>query len=167
MASINCKVGISIPFMGDPSTQRGLVMKQFNGVWDTGATNSVITKEVAEVLQLKPTGQTEIHTANGACIKNTYLVNIFLPSNVVLPHVRVTEGELGGIQMLIGMDVITIGDFSITNFEDKTTMSFRLPSCGEVDFVPEADEKNEKDLLIGMNRHQKRAYETQKRKHKK
>lgn len=163
LASIICEVGVSVP-SGDPSTHKAQDIKTFQGVWDTGATGSVITRKVADALQLKPTGQTEVHTANGACVKNTYLINIFLPSSVVIPNVRATEGELSGIDMLIGMDVITIGDFSITNYQGKTTMSFRIPSCEEVDYVPQANEDNEREIIAGMNRHDRRAYEANKRK---
>lgn len=33
------------------------------------------------------------------------------------------------------MDIIGIGDFSITNFNQKTCMSFRIPSLHEIDYV--------------------------------
>ena len=36
--------------------------------------------------------------------------------------------------MLIGMDIITLGDFAITNLNGQTVMSFRLPSSGRIDF---------------------------------
>lgn len=35
------------------------------------------------------------------------------------------------------MDIITYGDFSITNYNGRTTFSFRIPSVNEVDFVSE------------------------------
>jgi hypothetical protein len=36
---------------------------------------------------------------------------------------------------IIGMDVIGLGDFSITNVGRKSVISFRLPSCEEIDYV--------------------------------
>ncbi|MBI3139488.1 MAG: SEC-C domain-containing protein [Sphingobacteriales bacterium] len=33
------------------------------------------------------------------------------------------------------MDIITLGDFSITNHNGDTCMSFRLPSSHEIDYV--------------------------------
>ncbi len=33
------------------------------------------------------------------------------------------------------MDIIALGDFSITNHEGVTCMSFRYPSCHELDYV--------------------------------
>ena len=68
---------------------------------------------------------------------DTYSVNIFLPNFVAIPAVRVSLGTIGGsdIDVLLGMDIITIGDFAITNQEKKTTFSFRFPSLEKIDFV--------------------------------
>lgn len=52
--------------------------------------------------------------------------------------VKVTEGVLSGFDLLIGMDIITTGDFSITNVGGKTIFSFRVPSIKELDYVKES-----------------------------
>jgi hypothetical protein len=39
--------------------------------------------------------------------------------------------------VLIGMDVIGSGDLAITNHNGKTTFTFRVPPCEEIDFVAE------------------------------
>jgi hypothetical protein len=44
----------------------------------------------------------------------------------------------GGFEAIIGMDIITQGDFSITNVGGETCMSFRTPSIRRVDYVAEA-----------------------------
>lgn len=119
---------------------RGL--KKFQGVWDTGATNSVITAQVVSTLSLKPTGQTEIHTANKSVPDaNTYLVD-FVLGNVLMQNVEVVEGSMQGLDVLIGMDIITLGDFAITNKDKRTVMSFRVPSMKEIDFIPETNDHN-------------------------
>ena len=41
----------------------------------------------------------------------------------------------GSIGFLIGMDVISLGDFSLSNHEGKTTLSFRVPSMGGMDYT--------------------------------
>lgn len=33
-----------------------------------------------------------------------------------------------------------MGDFSITNFEEKSTVSFRIPSVKTIDYIQEADD---------------------------
>lgn len=104
-------------------------------VWDTGATNSVISPRLAKVLKLLPTGMVPVNDASGQKMSNTYMVNVMLPNNVGIPFLQVTEGILAGFDMLIGMDIISQGDFSITCPKGKTVFSFQLPSTHEVDYV--------------------------------
>ena len=115
-------------------------ISEFVGIWDTGATGTVITKNVVDRLLLKPIGKTRVYHADGNSIVNVYAINLFLPNKVAFPFVRVTEGNLNGADLLIGMDIITMGDFSVTNTEANTTFSFRIPSIKEVDFVKEQEE---------------------------
>ena len=103
-------------------------------LWDTGATNTVITQRVAQSLGLKQTGVALVHHAAGQSFKPKYIVNIMLPNNVGIPFVEVTEGDLMGEDVLIGMDIITKGDFAITNVGGKTTFSFRIPSVETIDY---------------------------------
>lgn len=106
-------------------------------LWDTGATNSVVTPSTAKSLGLKPISVAHVNHAGGTSLANVYLVDIYLPNNVRIPGVRVTEcsekaGEFG---VIIGMDVISLGDFTISNANGKTTMSFRIPSMERIDYV--------------------------------
>lgn len=110
-------------------------ISQFVGLWDTGATGTVISKSVVEKLNLKPIGKLKVFHANGESIVNVYAINLFLPNQVGFQFVKVTEGIISGFDLLTGMDIITTGDFSITNVGGKTTFLFRVPSVKEVDFV--------------------------------
>lgn len=162
LRAIVSQVGISLPFTGDPKLQTNLSIVKFSGVWDTGATGSVITKKVVDALKLKPTGQKEVHTASGTEVKNTYLVNIALPMNVMVQGVTVTEGNLISIDVLIGMDIITLGDFAITNLDGRTVMSFQMPSSERIDYV----ERIDGERMQNMNREERRKFEAMKRKGK-
>ena len=113
-------------------------LEKFTAIWDTGATNSVITQRVVDVCGLKPTGMTQVHGIHGPESAETFLVHIQLPNNVEFLYVKVTRGKLISADMLIGMDIITVGDFSITNVGKKTIFSFRVPSLKAVDFVKES-----------------------------
>jgi len=110
---------------------------QFLGLWDTGATSTVISKAVVHKLGLKAMGMSKVLHANGESIVNNYVINLFLPNQVAFQFVRVTEGVLSGFDLLIGMDIITACDFSITNVGGNTTFSFRVPSIREVDYLNE------------------------------
>jgi len=118
--------------------------KPFVCIWDTGATNSVITKKVVDDLGLVATGKARVQGLGQGTTVNefevdTYTVNIFLPNHVALTGVPVSLGNIGGgdTDVLLGMDIITTGDFAITNHEDKTTLTFRIPSLKKIDFVEE------------------------------
>ena len=112
--------------------------KMWSAIWDTGATKSCITKRIVDDLKLIPVGRTTIGTANGLTIADTYFVNIGLPNGIIVPNVLVSCADLGkDIDVLIGMDIITLGDFSITNLNGRTSFSFRIPSVAEVDFIAE------------------------------
>jgi predicted aspartyl protease len=109
--------------------------KEFKAIWDTGATLSVIRPEVAEALSLKSVSTMWISTPTDERARSSvYLVNIYLPNQVKVIDVQVAEGIPAGCDMLIGMDIITLGDFAVTNFDGHTTFSFRMPSLAEIDF---------------------------------
>ncbi len=46
------------------------------------------------------------------------------------------DSEIGkqGIDVLIGMDIISNGDFAVSNYDGKTYFSFRLPSQEHVEY---------------------------------
>ena len=120
----------------DPAaTQDHPVLKKFKAIWDTGATGSCISERVATECGLVPIGVSENSTAGGILLSNRYLVNIYLPNRVAFQEHPVSEVRLLGADVLIGMDVIGLGDFVVTNFEGKTTMCFRYPSIEKIDFL--------------------------------
>ena len=110
--------------------------KRFVGLWDTGANTTSIGLNVAEQLGLQPSGQSEMSHAGGTSLVNTFLIDLILPNKVKITQVGVTESKLShGIDLLIGMDIITFGDFAVTNFNNKTCFFFRMPSKEKIDFV--------------------------------
>lgn len=130
----DCGVCIAYnPMSGNPHPN----IHNYKALWDTGATNTVISKNVINALALKPIGQTKVFHAKGDAISNVYAINLFLPNQVAFSFVKVTEGDLNGFDILIGMDIITAGDFSVTNVGGKTTFSFRIPSSKEIDYMQE------------------------------
>lgn len=106
------------------------------GIWDTGASGSVITQEVVDYLKLQPTGVARVNTASESdVLTSVYDIEIHFSNNLIINIPRATLGKISqGIGCLIGMDVITLGDFSITNMNSKTCMSFRYPSLHEIDY---------------------------------
>lgn len=114
-------------------------LKKYRAIWDTGATNTVITQNVVDECGLKPIGMLKVHTASGESTTLAYLIGIILPNSVGFNNVRVSLGSIaGGADILIGMDIINTGDFAVTNKDGKTAFSFRVPSVECIDFVQQA-----------------------------
>lgn len=134
------KITISAPF--DPAKGQAQPAKGgvYAGIWDTGAMRSVITQKVVDDGNLQPVGITNVYTAGGMRQSPIYLVSVCLPNNVWFNEVTTTLGEIvDNVDVLIGMDIIGMGDFAITHFDDKTTFTFRCPSTGHLDFVQQID----------------------------
>ncbi|WP_461257550.1 retropepsin-like aspartic protease, partial [Treponema sp. R80B11-R83G3] len=107
-----------------------------NAIWDTGASRSLITPKIATQLDLKPISKTLMATPSDKNIQsNVYLINVHLPNRATIVGVQALEGTPNSCDMLIGMDVISLGDFAVTNFNSKTMFSFRTPSMAEIDFT--------------------------------
>jgi predicted aspartyl protease len=128
------KAGIAHHFLAGPVPN--IPFHECKAIWDTGASATVITNRAVAAAGLKPVSMTMTRGVHGEKMANVYLASLRLPNNVVFNALRVTEGDLGpDVDVLIGMDVISMGDFSVTNLQGKTTFSFRLPSMQRVDFT--------------------------------
>ena len=112
--------------------------KEFFAVWDTGATSSAIAQATASKLSLRQTGWKTIDGVTGNAECKTYLIALSLPNGILIPELEVTdcEGNIG-CDVIIGMDVIGLGDFVICNKGGRTTFSFRTPSMESIDFTGE------------------------------
>ena len=113
-------------------------------LWDTGATNTCISEDVVRDLSMIPTGKKNMHTASEIKEFNTYLLDVVLTNNVVVQDIEVCDSDIGkqGLGMLIGMDIILLGDFAISNYNNKTTFTFRTPSKEKIDFVKQINIEN-------------------------
>lgn len=136
----------------DPAEFPQVPDRVFEGraLWDTGATNSLITSAVVAQLGLVATGRVNVSHAAGISEANTYVVSLMLQNNVLVGGITAVETHdgVGDFGVIIGMDIITLGDFSITNLGGKTWMTFRQPSRSHVDYV---DEYN-REWFSGTNR---------------
>lgn len=114
-----------------------------SGLWDTGATMSLITPQVVNRLKLSPVGTATLSHVAGSGICNTYMINLRLPNGVLVGGVVAAEGVLGNdAEAIIGMDVINQSDFAITNVDGQSRMSFRHPSLAIIDYVADANQIN-------------------------
>ena len=110
--------------------------KEFVAAWDTGAVSTAVTKAIVSKLSLRQNGWKTIEGVTGSAICNTYLIALSLPNGILIPELEVAdcEGNIG-CDVLIGMDVIGMGDFAVCNKDGRTTFSFRTPSIEAIDFT--------------------------------
>lgn len=121
---------------------------EFKSVWDTGATSTVITKHVVTQCLLKPIGMAQIHSVDASKLAYTYFIDITLPNNLEFRNIKVIETEqLGNDEdVLIGMDIISEGDFAVSTYQGRTSFTFRTPSIERIDFLsPEDRPKSSSD----------------------
>lgn len=126
--------------------------KDYKALWDTGATNCVITPKVVQELGLVPAGVSQNRHAGGVSNANIYYIDICLPNNIVIPQVRVSEcaDQAGRFDLIIGMDIISLGDFSISGQGNRRMVSFCMPSTFQLDYVQIANDMNAK-LIASQN----------------
>ena len=104
-----------------------------NAAWDTGSENTIISPELAEALELRPIGHTDVVGIGGSHKVAIYEVAIGLPNGHLYHRYKVLCDEIIDYEVLFGMDIITETDFLITNKDGKTTFQFRTPSEGGVE----------------------------------
>jgi predicted aspartyl protease len=129
------------PFVGPAPV--GVQGRQYQALYDTGATHSTISPKVVQDLTLQSIGATSVGVGGGNLTTTSHLVNITLPNNSMFTMVRVAQVEVpSGEDVIIGMDILGLGDFAVTHFGGKTTFSFCVPSRKDIDFVAEVDAYN-------------------------
>lgn len=97
-------------------------------MWDTGATNSLISQDVVDKLGLKPYGKSLVSDNTTVEERDTYMVHIVLPTGNTALNVECMLTMSDDYDVVIGMDIITQGDFVLTNAGCKSVFSFRRPS---------------------------------------
>jgi hypothetical protein len=145
----------------DPAIPPYPTPTEFSAIWDTGATNSVVTQTAIDACGLKQIGVAQVQGVGGTTTEPTYLVSIRLPNGVAFNPVTVTRGILGhGSNVLIGMDIITMGDFVITNKNGSTIFSFCVPSLRRTDYVEEHDANLHNEQHFGGGKKRQKRHKT-------
>lgn len=101
--------------------------------WDTGATQSCITERLAKLLGLSKSEKQKTIFFDGNMVeRSTYEVLIKIGDYWINPLVvEINENDRFGF--IVGMDVISLGDFTVSTFDSMTTFCFRMPSKGHIE----------------------------------
>ena len=130
---ITCSVGLAAYTPNNVD----LRFENFTALWDTGAEKTVVTTKLAQELSLTPIGQSVLRGVNSEKICLVYVLKIRLPNGTILTCSAIGADDIAGTDILIGMDIISEGDFAISSDKnDDMHMSFALPSQKKkIDFV--------------------------------
>lgn len=107
---------------------------QLDGKWDTGAYMSCIPWSVVKALRLEPRGIENTHgTFDEVRAQNTYIVDLTITSGYTFKDLRVIglPEDNPTDYALIGMDIISQGDFLISGYGGGM-FSFRVPSTKSI-----------------------------------
>lgn len=109
--------------------------KEVSAKWDTGSNVTLISSKLAEELELIQKDVVKTTFIGGEINVKIYLVNLELPNKIIAYNLEIYDwpNSANGIDILIGMDIIKQGDFTISNFEGKTKFGFRHPSSEHLD----------------------------------
>lgn len=103
-------------------------------LWDTGANATVISQELVNTLHLVPQRKVKANGALGESqFVDEYKINIFLSSEMGFCDLPVAVSDIGKnliggerIDVLIGMDIIGSGNFTIKNIDGNTMFTFEI-----------------------------------------
>ncbi len=107
--------------------ERLIKLPKLNCLFDTGSNHSLINIQAIKTLQLVPSSDTNtLVTPNAVSKSRTYKTDIFFPGELIFTNI--TVGEMNSlIDMIIGTDVIRLGDFRLEHQNDKYILSFSGP----------------------------------------
>jgi len=116
-------------------------------LWDTGATLTFIKPRIRDQLKLRMfrTGSSISIAGVGGLVKADFTVlSIFLASNFEIEYCPAYVVDFPvNFDMVIGMDIINMGDFAVCNSENKTSFSFVVPPLpNRINFADKADVLN-------------------------
>ena len=102
-------------------------------VWDTGATNTIISPSIVTALGLKPYKKSLIEGVGGTMDSSVYKITIYTDNGIEFKSINALCGDIGDYDLIIGMDIIMQGDFVISNKDGATWFSFRYPSTEHIE----------------------------------
>ena len=105
-------------------------------VWDTGATNTLISSQVVDALELVPLEESLVEGVGGIVKSLVYEISLYLANDIVFKNVKALCSDIGDYDLVVGMDIIAQGDFVVSNNQGKICFSYRYPSKGKIVLKP-------------------------------
>jgi hypothetical protein len=127
---IRSRVQIRLPVLF-PAESHGWIDTE--ALWDIGATNSVISIELAARLKLPVVSKATTIGIHGPKEVDVFMIDILLMDRVNFQSWLVSSGDTGPTspEVIIGMDIITKGDMTFMCGPEGYVFSFIVPSLFE------------------------------------
>jgi Retroviral aspartyl protease. len=100
---------------------------QCKALWDTGADYCMVSEDIINSLDLSCMGTRGMETAGGIINTELYSIGVSIPNFASFSGILATKSYMDEYDLIIGMNLIKQGNFSINNYGGKTTVSFTYP----------------------------------------
>lgn len=108
-------------------------MMSVKALWDTGVAQSCVSYDIVKMIEPKRISKSKIASAERTLIEEVFSISVSLSDEITFRDVAVKATNLNekNADMLIGMDIISRGDFEIRNLHGITQFAFRIPPKNE------------------------------------
>lgn len=125
----------------DVSRTDGSCARSYVAQWDTGAERTCVSQRVVSELGLEQLGCLRLSSPAGVEVVPTYKIVLHLPNNTAVVNYEVPLARFDDcdVDVLVGLDVITNGEFAVGFDGERTQFTFRVPANALPDFcAPDA-----------------------------
>jgi len=111
-------------------------------LWDTGASISAITPEIQSKLKATPISKRVISGIHDSKVVDVVIIKVELPNSVIKKSIEAVVCNIpSNVGMILGMDIISLGDLAISNGDEQTLLSFAAPPYkNKIDFSKRQNE---------------------------
>lgn len=108
-------------------------MMAVNALWDTGSTESLISEKIVKMIEPILKNKSKYVTRDVIIECETYAVSLSLSDEITFRDVLMKKADLSekNVDIIIGMDIISRGDFEIRNYNNLVEFAFRIPPRNE------------------------------------
>ena len=108
-------------------------MMAVNALWDTGSPESLISEKIVKMIEPILKSKAKYVTKDTVIESETYAVSLSLSDEITFRDVLMKKADLSdkNVDIIIGMDIISRGDFEIRNYNNLVEFAFRIPPRNE------------------------------------
>ncbi len=118
---------------------KGVIAAEAHAMWDTGAEVCIISKQLADALQLEtaPGPSARGLTGSADSLACFAYVSFVAGGGIVTVKCAVVDSYVGGVDysVILGLNLIRRGTLAITGGDSGITLSFTMPATDIIDFT--------------------------------